>query len=289
MDPLALILLQNIGAAAFAIVSRKAAPRLRHSYFQFTAIVLSVELLAGLLWAMVYGGVYLADLWRWLPFLAVGGAAFAITNALSFKVFQHVDAAIASLLSTFNIIAAIIISTLVIKEGLTAQTGLGGLMIVAASWVVLSAHVGRQQRHAWTLGLILSVAAALFFGLATVNEKYLLDNMGLSSYLVWGWGFQVLAAFAFSLCMSREGYGEIMRAKVFKLLGVAGIIRAISGLCFVLALVALDNLAVMSALSGLKIILAAFFGLLFLGEGQFAFRKIGASVLAAVGVAVMFW
>jgi drug/metabolite transporter (DMT)-like permease len=289
MDAVTIILVQNTAAALFAIVSRKLAPQLPHAYFQVNAIVISLMYIAGLIWAGIAGGVQVSLLWQWLPWLLAGGVAFAMTNAISFKVFQHVDAAIATLLSTFNIIAAIAISTMVIHEGLTWRTASGALLIMGASWLVLSAHVGKQERHSWTIGLALSVLAAVFFGMATVNEKFLLNNMNLSSYLVWGWGAQVLTAIMLSLLISRRGFREIARQKPYRLLGAAGAIRAVSGLAFVLALVVIDNLAVVSALSGLKVILAAAFGLLFLGEGQFATRKLLAAAMAAIGIAVMFW
>lgn len=289
MDAVTIIVVQNTAAAVFAIVSRKLAPRMPHAYFQVNAVVFVLMYMAGLAWAAFAGGVQMADLWRWLPWLLGGGLAFALSNAISFKVFQHVDAAIASLLSTFNILAAIAISTAVIHEGLTLRMGSGAALIIGASWIVLSAHVGRQKRHSWTIGLGLSILAALFFGLAIVNEKFLLNNMGLSSYLVWGWGVQVLAAVMLSLLISRRGFREIVRVKPYKLLGAAGAIRAVSGLAFIIALVTIDNLSVVSALSGLKVILAAAFGLLFLGEGQFAIRKVSASLLAAIGIAIMFW
>src|SRR5262249_16920701 len=148
----------------------------------------------------------------------------------------------------------------------------------------------RQERQFWTVGLGLSLLAAVFFGMATTNEKFLLNHMNLTSYLVFGWGTQVLVAFIFSwLIGRRKGYAEIRARKPYALLGLGGLIRAVSGLTFVLALVVIDNLSVVSALSGLKVIIAALLGWLVLREGQFALRKLGASMVAAIGVVIMFW
>ncbi|HSX36037.1 MAG TPA: DMT family transporter [Patescibacteria group bacterium] len=289
MDPVSIILTQNTAAAVFAVVSRKLSPALPRAYFQVNAIVIGIMYFAGLAWAAVHRGVSVAELLQWLPWLLGGSLAFAMTNAISFKVFQYVDAAIASLLSTFNIIAAIILSTIFIGEGLTLRNALGAAIILGAAWLVLSAHVGRQERRAWTIGLALSLLAAVFFGIAITNEKFLLNHMGLSSYLVWGWGVQVIVAFVCSFVFMPRGYRDIAKVRPYGLLGMAGALRAISGLTFVLALVRLNNLAIVSALSGLKVILAAAFGLVFLHEGQFAVRKISASLAAAAGVAIMFW
>lgn len=73
------------------------------------------------------------------------------------------------------------------------------------------------------------------------------------------------------------------------LLLAAGLTRLGMGVLFVFSLVALKSLCMAVILAGLRPLFVAFLGAAFLHERRFMRRKIIASAVAAIGVALMFW
>jgi drug/metabolite transporter (DMT)-like permease len=202
------------------------------------------------------------------------------------------DAAIASLLASFNIIATIIFSTLLIGEGLTLRQLIGGLILMASMQLILTINISKYKHRRLGKAIMLSLLASLFYGLATVTEKYLLNRVNLPTYLTFGWGFQFLGAVIVSLILGKSMHAnfKLLKSKSFWKYGLpASLLRMLSGLLYIISLRLANNLSLISALTGLKIILTAILATLILRETKFIVRKLQSAVLAATGIAVMLW
>ena len=289
-----LILFQNVLAATFAINSRKIALSFPRAALPVNILVYAVTALSGLAYAGLHGfsSVSFASVMTYGGFFFIAGLCFALTNIISFVVFQLVDAAIASLLSTCNIIAAVIVSSIAIHESLRPHQIVGAVIIILSMELVLSLKLSQSKHKKMYQAIGLSLAASLLFGLAVTTEKYLLNRVSLSTYLVYGWGLQFGGVLITALILGKAAKAnfELLRnIRFYKVALPASFIRMFSGLLFIYSLKLSNNLSLVSVLSGLKVILAALFGAYFLSERNYLARKYEAAGLAIVGVAVIFW
>ncbi len=289
MGAILLMLVQSLFSALFTIFSRPLAIKLTQAQFQVTAVVFTGLYAITLPIAFMVSPVYLSDLWNWLPMLIGIGIAFGLSNVGMFWVLRYMDAALSALLGTLGIVAAVVMATIFLGEGLSYKQLIGAACILGAIWYVLVAHVNKNERHSWKLGLFISIGTALLMGVGATGEKYLLDNMQVGSYLVWGWGFQWLVIVVCSFLFGARQYKQVLNWSNARLLGLSSLMRTLGALGFVAGQVIIGNLSKVVILSGLRVLMVALLGVFILHERQFIKRKIIAAVIAAVGVAVMFW
>lgn len=281
-----LMLFQNLLSASFSLLSRKINKKIKGAHFQVVALVFTVIVIFGLIFAVPRGGFQVNYLFENLQFFIFAGICFGLTNVASYKVFQYLDAGIATILSTLNTLAAVIIATFLIHEGLTVKQAVGALVVMLGIWLVMSIHLKKSEKNRWLVGLGFSVAAALFFGLATTTEKHLLNIMPLPVYILFGWGFQWLAAMCLSF-INKHKWRNLLLSPVLKTVIGAGLVRAIAGFLFILALVKSNNVSIIAVLSGVKAIFVVILADLILKERKFILKKVEAALLVTAGVAIM--
>jgi drug/metabolite transporter (DMT)-like permease len=229
---------------------------------------------------------------HFLPLFVAAGLCFGITNMLSFAVLQYVDAAIGTLLMTFNIISSVILATLVINEGLSVRQLVGGFVVVLSVYCVLSLRInGYRHKRLW-LGVLLSIIASLFFGIAMTSEKYLLNHVSLQTYLTFGWSFQFIGTLTIALCFGKLLQADLSllkRTRFWRWALLAGVLRVTGGILFVISLKLSNNLSLVSVFTGFRVLLAAIFAAYLLGEREYLARKYEAALLAVGGIAIMLW
>ena len=289
-----LMIFQNLLSAVFAINSRQIANDFKHATMPFNLLVFGVIAGSGSLYALFHGAASIDPhiFVHYLGFFIFAGICFAITNVLSYVVYNYVDAAIGSLLATLNIVATVVLSTILLREGLTIRQIVGTILLLIGMELVLTINFNRAKHHRLIQAVMLSILAAMFFALATTTEKYLLNHVPLSTYLVFGWGFQFLGVCLLALIFGRvikANYGLLRQPKFYRLAFPAGMLRMISGMMFVYSLKLSNNLSIISALLGLKVILVAVLGAYFLKERDYLKRKFEAALTATAGIAIIYW
>lgn len=289
MGSILLMVFQSLFMALFIIFSRPLAVKLTRAQFQVTAVFFTGLYVLSLPVAFVLGPVEVSELTKWWPMLVGVGIVYGLANVSGFWVLRYMDAALATLLGTMGTVAAVIMATFFLGEGLTYQQLMGAALILGSIWYVLVAHVNKQERRHWQLGLLISIGTAVLIGLGSVGEKYLLDHMETSSYLVWGWGLQWIVIVLCSFVFGIKNYRLVFKKSNAKLLGLASLMRTLGALGFVAGQVIIGNLSKVIVLAGLKVLMVALLGVFILQERQFIQRKIIASVIAAIGAGVMFW
>jgi drug/metabolite transporter (DMT)-like permease len=289
MGVIILVLLQSLASALLTIFSRPLAVKLHQAQFQITAVIFTGFYLLSLPVAFLVSDVYVAELGRWLPNLLFVSVAFGLQNITIFWILRYMDAALATLMGTLGIISTVVMATLFLGEGLTLQQFAGAASIIAAISYVLSARVNAHERRNWTLGLLIALANAVFLGIGATGEKHLLGQMTFGSYLVWGWGLQLVTVLIVSFLYMPRNYGLVLRRSNAKLLLAATVMRTLGAMGFVVGLLVMGNLSQAIVLTGLKVIMVALLGVVVLHERQFIRRKLAAAVTAAAGVALMFW
>lgn len=289
-----LMVLQNVLIALFVVSSRHIATRFPRAALPLNIVVFGAIGIGGMLIALSQGisTISLESFNRFSLIFILAGLCFAITNTLSYIVLQYVDAAIGTLLATFNIIAAVIFATLVIDEGLGVRQLIGGFVVLLSMYVVLSLRTtDYHQRRIW-LGVGLSILACLFYGVATTSEKYLLNHVTLPTYLVFGWGLQFVSMAAVCLAVGKvfkADFSLLKRLTFWRWALPAALLRVGGGILFVVSLRLANNLSIVSVFTGFKVLLTAIFAAYLLGERENLARKYEAAMLAVAGIAIMLW
>jgi drug/metabolite transporter (DMT)-like permease len=153
----------------------------------------------------------------------------------------------------------------------------------------LSVHVSRRERRNWALGIMFAVGSALCFAVGAVIEKFLLGQMNIPSYVVWGLGTQCLVGVAFGVLLGWRHFRDVLKPRHAALLLGAGIVRTSMAILFVFSLVMFKSLCLAIVLAGLRPLFVAFLGAWLLHERKFLLRKAIASVIAGIGIAIMLW
>lgn len=281
-----LMLFQNLLSASFALLSRKINNKIKGAHFQVIALVFSVIIVFGLIFALPRDGFQPRYLFDNIELFIFAGVCFGLTNIASYKVFHYLDAGVATILSTLNTLAAVIVATILIQEGLTLKQAIGAFILMLGIWLIMSIHLRKNEKNRWIVGLTLSVVAAFFFGLATTTEKYLLNIMPLPVYILFGWGFQWLAVMTLSL-VNKSKWRNLIKNPVLKSVLLAGFVRALAGFMFILALIKSDNVSIIAVLSGVKAIFVVILADLILNERKHLVKKIESALLVTVGIVIM--
>jgi len=289
-----LMVLQNVLTGLFTVNSRVIAKKFHHAALPLNVIIYAVIAAGGLAIAFSSGKSHIsvASFGHYSLIFVIAGVCFAVANTLGYVVLQYVDAAIGSLLATFNIVTSVVFATLIINEGLTVRQLIGGFVLLSSMYLVLSLRFSEYRHNRLWLGLALSLAASAFYGVAMTSEKYLLNHVSLQTYLTFGWGFQCIGMLAVAVLLGkavRADFGLLKSKSFWRWAAPASALRVTGGFVFVISLKLANNLSLISALTGFKVLLAAVFAAYLLGEREFLARKYEAALLAVGGIAIMLW
>lgn len=289
MLPFVVVLGQNVAGAFYSLLSRRLAVSLPHAQMQVASVLFVITFLIATPIALAYGGVHFTALMTYWPLLLFAGFTASLSVSLLLMTFRHMDAAMGTLLTTMHIVLAVIGGMYVLGESMGMQQLIGAGLVISAVTYALSVHVSKRERRNWGRGIMFAIGSAICFAVGAVIEKYLLDRMSIPSYVVWGLGTQCVVGVGFGVLLGWRHFRDVLRPKhVFLLLG-AGIVRTAMGIFFVFSLVMLKSLCIAIVLAGLRPLFVAFLGAWLLKERKFLLRKVVASIIAAIGIAVMFW
>ena len=289
MLPFVVVLGQNLSGAFYSILSRRLAVKMPHAQMQVAAVLFVITFVVAAPATMLYGGVHLASLLEWWPYLLLAGFTTSLSVSLLLLTFRHLDAAMGTLLTTLHIVLGVVGGMYVLGERMGMQEIIGGTIVLAAVGYALSVHVSKKERRNWTQGIMYAVASSLCFAVGVVIEKFLLGEMTVSSYVVWGLGTQCLVGVSFGLLLGWRHFKDVLKLRNTALLLSAGLVRSVMAVSFVISLIVLKSLCLAVILAGIRPLFVAFLGAWFLNEKRFMGRKIVASVVAAIGIAIMFW
>jgi drug/metabolite transporter (DMT)-like permease len=288
MLPIAIVLAQNISGAFMAIGLRKLAKIIPKAQFQVLAAIFVCMYVLTLPIVMSMGNIYVADLLEHWALLLAAGISLALNPVCFYLGLRYMDAAMASLLATVNIIVAILGAVWLLDEQLAPQQIIGAAVVIGAIIYALSAKLNKKQRKHWTWGAGWTLASGVFLAISMIIQKYLLGHMSGESFIVWGWGIQTVVAIMLGLSFGRHHFKDVFHRKAVPHLIGAGLAKAGTAGGFVVSLMFFRSLSLAIVLAGLRPLFVSFLGALILKEHDFLRRKVTASVIAAMGVALMF-
>jgi drug/metabolite transporter (DMT)-like permease len=260
-----------------------------NAQYQVLAVVFACMYLLTLPVVLYLGDVYLAALTQYWPWLLAAGIALTLNPLCFYVALRHLDAAMATLLATTNILVAIFGAIWLLDERLLPQQFIGSAIVIGAIVYSMSVKLTKRERRKWLWGAGFTLLSGIFLAISMIIQKYLLGHMSGQSFVVWGWGIQTLLAVLLSLAIGRHMYKVVFRRRSLPHLAGAGLAKAGAAGGFVASLVIFRSLSLAIVLAGLRPLFVSILGWLMLGEHHFLRRKIIASLLAGAGVGLMFW
>lgn len=228
---------------------------------------------------------------RYLLQFVAGGLGFAIFNICTYKSLTYLDAATTGMLGTFKVLFTILLAGAFLHETLTRIQLLGAAVLLCAIIYIL-----RIAKHAsakavssnWLPGLLFAVIGSFIFALANINEKYLLGQMNVATYLFFGWGWQWIISLGLGLTQYKYARAVLTKANINTII-LAGITLACSGFWFIESAVRNDNIALTTTIGNFRLILVALLAAIFLNERQKLGQKLVAILIASLGLVLIFW
>jgi drug/metabolite transporter (DMT)-like permease len=247
--------------------------------------------LTGLLLLPALGHIDMHALPQYFWRLAGGGLAFALTYTCTYKSLTYLDAAVGSIFSTLNALFTVGLAAVVLHEDLNVTQLLGGIILtVAVIYTALALRTSKNKisKHDLGYGLAYAVAAGIIYAVAIVNEKSLLHSMSAASYVLFGWGWQALAAVGVAVALQARQVKVLWAPRALALVSCSGVLRGLGGAAFVLAQVRSNNIALVTVISSFKLIVVVALGAWWLREHQKLWQKTIGTVVALIGLSTMF-
>ncbi|HEX5798083.1 MAG TPA: EamA family transporter [Candidatus Saccharimonadales bacterium] len=278
------IILHLIFTAMFALVQRNISRQFQSHARVATAFFYPIVSLMGITYgALNYDISFNFSIYTWL-FLAANGFIFASTFISAFKSNSHIDAAQFAILQSTRAIFTVIIAAIILGERMNELQLLGILVLTISAGLVAvrrtTAKTFTVSKWSW-----LAIFSAFALALATTNEKYFLGEMNVGTYMVIGWGFQTMAVML--LATGRWHTLKDFGPNGIKQLVYLGILRGFQGITFVLALSQVD-VSLIAGIMSYQTVLIFIGGIIFLHEREHLYRRFAGSMLATVGLLLLF-
>ncbi|MBP9839558.1 MAG: DMT family transporter [Candidatus Pacebacteria bacterium] len=204
------------------------------------------------------------------------GMGYFIFNYIAQK---HVDASITTVVSNIYTPVTIILSFILLKEGLSIQQIIGTCLLLMSLFIISKKHrIGKFRFDKYFLMMLLS---GILLGVLLVAERSLQKTTGLSASTILSWGSQCFfLGIATLISNSRHTY---TKKEVF----VTGALKLLQGLSYVTLVFVVGNLSLVSSVTTFKVVIVFISAVIFLNEREHLKRKIIGSFIALAGLLLM--
>lgn len=202
-------------------------------------------------------------------------------NVLIFKSLKIVEASEFTIVFTTRSLWTILAAVVFLGESFSS-TRLVGTGLILSSVALVSWQKGLKLSH----GTLISLLAALSFGLAFVNDAFMIRNFDVPSYLAFAFIIPALAVWA--VTPNSTSKIKTMLTKDFMVkLGILGILYAVSAITIFLAYQIGRNAAQIAPLNQTATIVTVVLAIVFLKEKAQLARKIIGAALSFIGVVLV--
>ena len=209
----------------------------------------------------------------------VCGILGALSVILNYVAQKHIEAGISSLVSNIYTPVTIILSSILLSEGLTIIQILGTVLLLTGMVIVAKKHhLGKFKFDKYFLVMMLS---GILLGIMLVAERALQKTTGFAAGTLISWWSQcAFMGVAVLIYKSKHIYST-------KDVLVTGVLRFLQGLSWVVLLNVVGNLSIVSAVTTFKLVIMFIAGALILKEKEDLPRKIFGSIVALAGLLLM--
>ncbi len=131
--------------------------------------------------------------WINLAILLGGSLIWPVVNLVAFYANKHTDVGIFTVINNISPVFTVTVALLLLNENLSLVQFAGVVLLIFSGIIATLAQLKGVGR-AGLLGVGLSLLAAMLLGLAIAYERFMLNRIDFGSYIIYGWGSQVLWA-----------------------------------------------------------------------------------------------
>src|SRR3989344_1708250 len=233
-------------------------------------------LFIGSLFFPFFSDFYLTGNYAYLVFLAVTCAIFgAAGNILSYIGQKHLDAGEMSIVWNIYTPVTIVLSSILVHEGLPPLQIVGTLLLLVAIFIISKKH--HLGRFHFNRSFLFVFLGGVLIGVLLVAERTLQKTTGFSAGVMISWGSQVLGlGIASFFWGSKHNYTK-------KEVATTGTLQFLGALSYVMLVWLVGNLSVVTSVTTFKVVLVVIAAGIFLGEKEDLRRKIIGSIVAVIG------
>ncbi len=214
--------------------------------------------------------------------LIVMAVLYGLGNVSIFRSLKDTEASVFTILFSTRALFTITASSLLLHEVLSGRQLLGAGFIFAA--VVLVNW--RSKRIKFGTGELLAIGAAICFGLANTNDRYLLQSFPFYPFLTIA--FIVPAGLVAALYPREMKYIPMfLKGAALPRLLLLCVFYALSAITFYAALQTGDNSSQVAAVNLTSVIVIVLLSVIFLKEREHTSRKIIGAVLSFIGLLLL--
>lgn len=190
------------------------------------------------------------------------------------------EASLFSVLFTTRVFWGIVAALIFLDESMSLKAVIGTLLIAGSViLVVYKPGLTWASRPA-----LLTLGASFFFGLALTNDGIVVrDGFDVPTYYIVAFLLPAIAIAAFSKS-ARKSAADLVKTGEYKGIFPLAVLHVISGLAFLEAFQAGQDLSIVQSLNQTQTILVVLGALIFLRERKNIGRRVVASIISFVGV-----
>ncbi len=266
----------------------------RHAALAVNAVAFTALYICGLVISPLIGEASLGEFTaEWRMYLATGGL-FVMALYFMFKAMVHLESAVASVLGTSSALFVVILANFFYGEQLSTPQIIGIALLLPCLWYVLT--IARRKKkildfsnQSWVQGAVFMLGSSLFLALAHILEKEILQTSSVATYVVYGWLLQLGWAWGLYAFFGRHAQHIFKSHKIMRSSLQLGVLRAATGIFFILALVKSNNVSLVTVVANFRIIIVAVLAGWLLGERQFYYKKLAAAAVSVIALSIIFW
>lgn len=273
-----LVLLSSAFAAIATILNRKAMqdkklePITFATVFQLTCAII----LGGV--GLFLGQMKIGNIVPLIPYLLLGGILYGLGNIFIFKSLKLGEASKFTVIFSTQSLFTIFGAYLFLGERLLWTHWIGvGLMIISVALISFTPDSIKFDKDE-----LYALLAAIFFGFARVNDKFMIGQMDFYMFLFLGFLLPAIVMVFFNPGIIKH-IKEYKKPKHLEAMLVVSAIYSLNAILFYLALsVGKSSQVVTAAVTA--VIFTEILGVIWLGEKKNISRKVFGSILTVIGL-----
>lgn len=227
----------------------------------------------------LFHGFKIPNLIPILPNLVLMTILYGAANILIFSSLKLIEASEFTIIFSSRSLWTIFGAILFLGEHFSIRQAIGTILILTSitliSW--------KTHKLKFNRGMLFSLVAAVVFGLAFVNDAFIIRNFDVPSYL-----FIAFIMPAFVIWVLNPGstlrMRSLLRKNTMKKLGLFGILYAVSTVTIFLAYQVGRNAAQIAPLNQTSTVLTVLLAIIILKEKENLLKKLIGAVLSLIGV-----
>lgn len=206
-------------------------------------------------------------------------ALYGLGTLCVFNAFKYIEASEVTIISSTRAIVVITSAILLLGENFSILKGIGTMLILLAAYLV-SSKLGKIK---FNKGFLYAIGIAIFYGLATTNDAYLIPHVDVISFLAIGFllpGIFLIAVKPNALLKVHK----FLEVKVFSKMLLLTIFYAGGAVTFYYALASGADASQLSPISQSSVITTVILSAVILKERDNIYKKLLAAIFVIAGV-----